>query len=87
MARRPVRIICLCLGIALVPTLPLVVLAQTSPVPDREGGTYDYKKHQPTEAAPSATNTKQVDDEVKKLLKQTDQLDKQFGQGQSQGSK
>jgi len=87
MARRPVRILSLCLRIALVPALPLVASAQTNPVPEREGGTYDYKKHQPTEAAPSATSTKQVDDEVKKLLKQTDQLDKQFGQGQSQGSK
>jgi hypothetical protein len=85
MARRSARIIALCLGTALVPALPLLALAQTAPAPEHEGGTYDYKKHQPTEVAPSTTSTKQVDDEVKELLKQTDRLDKQFGQ--SQGSK
>jgi hypothetical protein len=45
------------------------------------GPIHDFRKQQPTEAAPSTDQTKQVDDEVKQLLKQSDQLDKQVEGG------
>lgn len=49
-------------------------------VAPREGNTYDYKSHQPTAPAPSTATDKQVDDEVKALLKQSDELDRQSNQ-------
>jgi hypothetical protein len=43
----------------------------------REGDTYDHKDYQPTERAPSATTDQRVNDQVKALLKQSDELDRQ----------
>ncbi len=60
--------------------------------PAREGNIYDHKDHQPTEAdvraaegaagteSPSSGAKRQVEDEVKALLQQTDRLDKQSEQ-------
>jgi hypothetical protein len=57
--------------------------------PMREGNVYDHRDHQPTQAevgaaeaadgigAASPGSEKQVEKEVKALLKQTDELDKQ----------
>lgn len=57
--------------------------------PAREGNIYDHRDHQPTQAevdsaeaatgsgAPAPESQKQVEKEVKALLKRTDQLDKQ----------
>jgi hypothetical protein len=57
--------------------------------PAREGNIYDHRDHQPTQAevvgaeaaagigAPSPESQTQVKNEVKALLKQTDQLDRQ----------
>ncbi len=56
--------------------------------PAREGNIYDHRDHQPTQAqidsaaaaagvrAPPSANPGPVEDEVKALLKQTDELDK-----------
>lgn len=64
--------------------------------PRREGNIWDYKDHQPTEAevraaeraagiAPPSSGTKQqVEEEVNKLLQQTDRQDRQLEQ-QEQG--
>jgi len=71
-------------------------LAQSDPTsgggaapPAREGNIYDHRDHQPTEAdveratgteSPSSGANRQVEDEVKALLQQTDKLDKQSEQ-------
>ena len=57
---------------------PGFALAQESTPPAREGNIYDFKDHQPTEAAPPTHTSKQVDDEVKALLRQSDELDRTF---------
>lgn len=58
---------------------PGFALAQESGVPAREGNTYDFKDHQPTQAAaPPAGASRQVDEEVKALLRQGDELDRTF---------
>ena len=57
---------------------PGFALAQQSTPPAREGDIYDFKDHQPTEAAPPADTSKQVDDEVKALLRESDELDRTF---------
>ena len=57
---------------------PGFALAQKSSVPAREGNTYDFRDHQPTEAAPPAQASSQVDEEVKALLRQSDELDRTF---------
>jgi hypothetical protein len=57
---------------------PGFALAQQSTPPAREGDIYDFKDHQPTEAAPPADTSKQVDEEVKALLRQSDELDRTF---------
>jgi hypothetical protein len=72
-------------GLLVLSTLPPIARAQVAAPPpaakpdalNREGNIYDYRKHQPT-GTPSEQSTKQVDDEVKALLKQTDELDRQF---------
>lgn len=52
-------------------------------VPTREGNTYDFRDHQPTQAAPpSASSSQQVEKSVRELLQQTDQLDKQSEQNE-----
>jgi hypothetical protein len=60
--------------------------------PTREGNIYDHRDHQPTEAevraaeraggtaSPSSDTKRQVEDEVRQLLQQTDRLDKQSEQ-------
>lgn len=74
---------------SLLLSAPTFVLAQEASdisratPPTRVGGIYDYRNHQPTEPAPSAVTTKQVDDEVKALLKQTDELDRRFDNRES----
>jgi hypothetical protein len=57
---------------------PGSALAQESTVPAREGNTYDWRDHQPTAAAPSAQASRQVEDQVKALLQQSDELDRTF---------
>ena len=57
---------------------PGFALAQEQGPPTREGDIYDYKDHQPTEAAPAADTSKQVDEEVKALLRKSDKLDRTF---------
>ena len=49
-------------------------------VAPREGNTYDFRAYQPTEAAPSAETDAQVNDDVKALLKQSDEIDRQTEQ-------
>jgi len=44
----------------------------------REGNIYDFHEHQPTDPDPSAATTRNVEDEVNGLLKQTDELDRTF---------
>jgi len=64
------------------PTLALAqkasdpVLGATPPV--RNGGIYDFRNHQPMEPSPSGVTSKQVEDEVKALLEQADELDRTF---------
>jgi hypothetical protein len=58
---------------------------QGSQLPLREGNIYDHQEHQPTPAEEraagvppiSATTKHEVEQEVKRLLQQTDRLDKQ----------
>jgi len=57
---------------------PGFALAQESTPPLREGEIYDFHDHQPTQSAPPAHTSKQVDDEVKALLRQSDELDRTF---------
>jgi hypothetical protein len=68
--------------VALMSAPPFAALGQNTPAPaaesTREGDIYNFEKHQPTETPPSTATTKQVNDEVEDLLKQTDKLDKQF---------
>jgi len=81
------------IAIALVLAASSPALAQNYPTsggvaapPAREGNIYDHKDHQPTEAdvagtaSPSPGAKRQVEDEVKALLQQTDRLDKQSEQ-------
>jgi hypothetical protein len=48
----------------------------------REGNIYNYQKHQPTTPTPAPGNTKQVDTEVKSLMKQMEELDRTFDQSE-----
>ena len=81
------------IAIALVLAASSPALAQSDPTsgagaapPPREGNIYDHRDHQPTEvdvtgtASPSSGAKRQVEDEVKALLQQTDKLDKQSEQ-------
>ena len=71
--------------IALVSYGATFVLAQDLPVspsykvpPARNGGIYEFRNHQPIEPAPSSPTAKQVEDEVRALLRQADELDRTF---------
>ena len=70
---------------ALALSAPMMASAQNaSPptsraTPNREGNVYAHHKHQPHTRRPLAESTAQVDDEVKALLEQTDDLDRRFG--------
>jgi len=81
MARRLTLIIAASIAAALL-ALPWMTQAQNTSAPPaatpREGDIYDYRKHQPTESAPTVGTTKQVDEEVKALLKQTQELDREY---------
>jgi hypothetical protein len=79
------------IAIALVLAASSPAFAQSDPTPGagaapREGNIYDHRDHQPTEAdvtgtaSPSSGAKRQVEDEVKALLQQTDKLDKQSEQ-------
>jgi hypothetical protein len=80
------------IAIALVLAASSPAFAQSDPTsgagaaPPREGNIYDHRDHQPTEAdvtgtaSPSSGAKRQVEDEVKALLQQTDKLDKQSEQ-------
>jgi hypothetical protein len=65
---------------------PTFAVAQKAPDPVfganpplREGGIYDFRNHQPVQPAPPpAVTSKQVEDEVKALLEQVDELDRTF---------
>jgi hypothetical protein len=64
---------------SLLLSTPAVVLAQRAAAPaPPESAVHDFHDYQPTEAQPSVVTAKQVDDEVKALLKQMDDLDRQF---------
>jgi ubiquitin len=69
------------LTVAAVLCAPVAATAQGAAgqsAPTREGPVYDYRNHQPTAPAPAASDvtTQQVEDEVKALLKQTEELDR-----------
>jgi hypothetical protein len=71
---------------ALLLSIPTFAIAQkaSDPVfgttpPAREGGTYDFRNHQPTAPPPTAVTTEQVEDEVNALLRRVDEVDRQFG--------
>ena len=49
--------------------------------PNRESNIYAHHKHQAHRSRPLVESTAQVDDEVRALLRQTDDPDKQFGNG------
>ena len=64
---------------------PLSASAQNAPPASsgaggapREGNIYNYQKHQPTAPTAMEGNSKQVDQEVKSLMKQLDELDRTF---------
>ena len=57
---------------------PGFALAQEQAPATREGDIYDYKDHQPTEVAPPTDTSRQVDEEVKALLRKSDELDRTF---------
>jgi len=65
-------------------TAPLMASAQNNP-PAAEGAPhagniYDYQKHQPTAPTTPIESSKQMDEEVKSLMKQLDELDSTFNQ-------
>ena len=49
------------------------------------GSVYDYQKHQPTAPTPPIDSSKQMDEEVKSLMKQLDELDRTFNQPEGKG--
>jgi hypothetical protein len=77
-------------------------LAQNAAAPDttppaREGNTYDHRDHQPTQAEidraaaaagvrPPSQNPEPVEDEVKALLKQTDEVDQRSAEDVKNGA-
>jgi hypothetical protein len=83
------RLIEASIATAVLLAVPHTLFAQSVPptAPGTAAGAHpqspihDFRKLQPKEAAPSTQQTKQVDDEVKELLRQSDQLDKQFEGG------
>jgi hypothetical protein len=83
---------CIIVALALAASSPALAQSDhtprpTAPPPAREGNIYDHKDHQPTErdvgtAESAAGDKQQVEEEVRKLLQQTDRLDEQSEQRQ-----
>jgi hypothetical protein len=66
------------IGTLIVAALLLAPLFARGQPATREGNIYDFHEHQPGEPDPSAAASKNVEDEVNSLLKQTDELDRTF---------